>query len=294
MIKLVTVVFMCKRIERSIAVKATNTKMNLVIANSLKELSEETVELFISSAKESIFHEGLFCAALSQDTPRFFLELLGDEPRSSELAWDKIHLFWVDEYCRRRNSRFKYNKNDTAVDYFISKVNIPSDNVHHICSKCRSCEYAASMYEHTINSVVGRKEGGVPQFDLVILRMDVGGHIGSLFPDCLAYFDTENLVHVSYFMDNRHARITLTHPVLYAASKIAILVSGEGEMEVLRDLFSEGPSEVDYPIGAIWPILSKVTWLVNRSDTEFSTPLSLLNRRMRKNVRLLKTHKAEG
>ncbi len=94
--------------------------------------------------------------------------------------------------------------------------------------------------------------------------MGADGHAGSLFPNSYAAFDTEDLACVVYVMDEDLNRITLTHPVLCAASHLAILVSGREKAEILKEVLISEPDEVRYPIHALWPILDKVTWLVDK------------------------------
>ena len=67
-----------------------------------------------------------------------------------------------------------------------------------------------------------------------------------------------------YVMDEKLNRITLTHPVLRAASHLAILVSGPEKAGILKKVLISEPDEVQYPIHALWPILDRVTWLVDK------------------------------
>ena len=256
--------------------KATSVKLNAVIVAGSRELAQMTLKLFVSDAIKAIETRGRFCAAISRDTPRPFFELLGKEPQSKALLWDKIHLFWVDECCGSPD--FGNNNCRPAVHALVREVGIPAENLHRICSEKRNCEYVASIYEQTIYHVVGLRKNEVPRFDLIMLGMGADGHIASLFPDTYAFFDTEDLVRVIYFMDNRHTRITLTNPVLCAASHIAVLVSGEGKAAILREVLTAETDEVRYPIHTIWPILDKVTWLVDRNATKFLQPRQLLNK----------------
>lgn len=256
--------------------KAANLELDVVIVNNFQELAQETLEIFTSDARKAIQTRGRFCIALSRHTPRPFFELLAAEPRSKALPWDKIHLFGVDQYCGSPD--FTNNSYNSTVRSFIPNVHIPAENVHRICSACRNCRYVASTYEQTIYDVVHSKKNGIPRFDLIILAMSADGHIASLFPDTYAFFELENLVCVIYFMDSRQTRITLTHPILCAASHIAVLVSGERKAATLREVLTAEPDEVQYPIHAIWPILDKVTWVVDRSAAKFLLPRHLPNK----------------
>lgn len=256
--------------------KSTNTKLHAIAVSSTEKLAAEALNLFVADAKRAIQARGRFCVAISRHTPRPFFELLATKSKAMALPWDKIHLFWVDEACiprQRRNRDYPH-----VVEDFLSITRIPPQNVHRICSECRSCEYAASLYEQTISELLKSGKDGVPQFDLILLRMGADGHIASLFPDSYAFFDTKDLVRVMYFMDGRHTRITLTHPVLLAASHIAVMVSGKEKGAVLREVFTGRHTEVDYPICAIWPALDKVTWLIDRSAARFLPSDNLTDR----------------
>ncbi|GAI55189.1 unnamed protein product, partial [marine sediment metagenome] len=178
------------------------------------------------------------------------------------LPWDKIQLFWVDERYVQPDSQWSNYK--LAADTFLAKVAIPGQNIHRIPTEYDDFKAAASCYEQTIREVFGLDENQGPEFDLIILGMGAEGHTGSLFPNSYAAFDTENLACVVYVLDEKLNRITLTHPVLCAASHLAILVSGREKAGILKEVLTSEPDEVRYPIHALWPILNKVTWLVDK------------------------------
>jgi 6-phosphogluconolactonase len=58
-------------------------------------------------------------------------------------------------------------------------------------------------------------------------------------------------------------RITLTHPVICAASQIVVLVSGTEKAKTLKAVLAGPPDEVRYPIHVLWPVLDKVIWLID-------------------------------
>jgi len=250
-----------------IAVKATDVKANVVIVANCYELAQEALGLFVRDARKAIKAKGRFCAAISRHTPSRFFRLLGEQGESKEQAWDKIHLFWVDECCGPRD--FRDTNHNIGACSFIGKAGIPAENVHQISCENRNCGYVASRYEQTIHNVVGLEKDGMPRFDLIILGMDADGHIASLYPDTYAFFDTQETVCVIYFMDGRYTRITLSNPVLCAASHIAVLVRGEEKARILREVLTAKRDEVRYPIHSIWPILDKVTWLVDRNAGKY-------------------------
>jgi len=247
--------------------KATNVKLNVTVVSDCEMLAKKALSLFINDGLKAIKAKQQFCVAVSRHTPWPFFELLGAGSQSEMLPWDSVHLFWADECCGAPDSgNNSYNR---ATHILVSKVGVPAENVHRIYPENRNCGCTASMYEETIYKVVGSGGNGMPRFDLIMLAMGKDGHIASLFPDTYAFFDTENLVRVIYFMDGRHTRITLTNPVLCAAFHIAVLVFGEERAAILKEVLTDKPDKMRYPIHAIWPVLDKVTWLVDRSAARF-------------------------
>jgi 6-phosphogluconolactonase len=242
--------------------KTTDKKLNMTIAVDSQELAHRTLELFISDVRKAIETRGRFCSAISRQTPGSFFELLGSDSGSKSLPWNKIHLFSVDKCC---GSNDVHNDGyNLATRTLLSRVAMPPENVHRICSNCRHCEYSASIYEQAIYDVLGNNNNEVPHFDLIMLQMEADGHIASLFPDTYAFFEPKKLVWVTHFMDKRHTRITMTHPLLCAASHVVVLVSGREKAVLLRELFTSELNIVRYPIHALWPVLDRVTWLVDR------------------------------
>ncbi len=238
-------------------------KPNVEIASDPETLAQRSVELFIAEAQKAIKTKDAFYVAISGGhTPKRFFELLSEVPQANSLPWDKIQLFWVDERYVQPDSQWSNYK--LAADTFLAKVAIPGQNIHRIPTEYDDFKAAASCYEQTIREVFGLDEKQRPEFDLIVLGMGAEGHTGSLFPNSYAAFDTENLACVVYVMDEDLNRITLTHPVLCAASHLAILVSGREKAEILKEVLISEPDEVRYPIHALWPILDKVTWLVDK------------------------------
>ena len=110
--------------------------------------------------------------------------------------------------------------------------------------------------------------GQLPKFDLIVLGMGAEGHTGSLFPNSYAPFDTEDLACVVYVLDEKLNRITLTHPVLRAASHLVVLVCGQEKEGILKTVLTSEPDEVRYPIHVLWPVLDRVTWLVDSTAAQ--------------------------
>jgi len=242
---------------------AAKYKPNLEIVSDTETLARRSVEFFVADALKAIKAKDAFYVAISGGhTPRRFFELLGEVPKAKSLPWDKIQLFWVDERYVPPDSQWSNYK--LAADTFLSKVAIPKENVHRIPTEQSDFLASTRYYEGIIREVFGLAEKQTPAFDLIVLGMGVEGHTGSLFPNSYACFDTEDLACVVYVLDEDLNRITLTHPVLCAASHLTVLVSGEEKAGILKEVLTAEPDEVRYPIHALWPVLDKVTWLIDK------------------------------
>jgi 6-phosphogluconolactonase len=253
---------------------ATGHKPNVKIASDPEGLAQRSVELFVADAQKAIRERGVFYVAISGGhTPRRFFQMLGEMPEARSLPWEKIQLFWVDERYVPPDSPWSNYK--LAADTFLTKVAIPPKNIHGIPTTYSDFRDAARCYEETIRKIFGLAKNQTPAFDLIVLGMDIEGHTGSLFANSYAPFDKEDLACVVYALDERLNRITLTHPVLRAASHLAVLVSGKEKAGILKEVLESTPDEVRFPIHTLWPILDKVTWLVDSEAAQLIPGTSL-------------------
>jgi len=243
-------------------------KHHIDVASDAEDLAHRAVRVFVQTAREALQSGGSFHVALSGGhTPERFYQLLATTPEAKVLPWDQIHVFWVDErYVPPDSEASNYR---LAAEAFLERVRIRPDHVHRIPTEYEDINDAARAYERTIREVFGLSEGEIPEFDLIVLGMGSDGHTGSLFPNAYATFDTQDLAAVVYVMDDTTKnRVTLTPPVLLAARRLLVLVSGAEKASTLRDVLTSEPDEVRYPIHVLWPALDKVQWLVDREAAQ--------------------------
>ena len=245
----------------------TKFKPNVEIVSDPESLAQRSVEIFVANARKAIEARDAFNVAISGgNTPKRFYELLGTMRQARSLPWERIHLFWVDERIVAVDSHLSNYK--LAADTFLREVEIPNRNIHRIPTEYGDFKAAARQYEQTIREVFRLEAGRMPEFDLIVLGMGVDGHTGSLFPNSYATFDTEDLACVVYVLDEKVNRITLTHPVLCAASRLVVQVCGQEKAAILKKVLTGEPDEVRYPIHALWPVIDKVTWLVDQAAAQ--------------------------
>ncbi len=239
-----------------------NYKPNIVRVENSQQLATRALEEFIQAAHRSIDTKGVFNIAISGgNTPGMFYELLSEESAYSQIDWQKVHLFWVDERCVHPSA--EASNFGLAAHTFLLDIPIPGENVHRVTGEEIDYAKAATQYEQTILNVFKLKPGQIPVFDLILLGMGSDGHIGSLLPNTYALFDTDDLVSAVYKMDD-FSRITLTVPVLKQADRLIILISGQAKAEIVREVFASEPDEVKYPVHSLWPILDKITWIMDQ------------------------------
>ncbi len=218
-----------------------------------QKLPNALLDIFLEDARKTFGKTNRFCAAITPEVPISFIEDLGDKFKASLLPAERVHIFFTDTRCCLHN---------TQADVPARSL-FTSENVHNICSECGNCMATASRYEQTIRTFANSGDGHVPRLDLIALEMDENACVASLFPGSFTFFENTELTRVSHFRDNKGTRITLTHPLIMAASHIVIFVTGTEKGPVLKKVLSGEKNELDCPVHALWPALDKITWLVD-------------------------------
>lgn len=188
---------------------------------------------------------------------------MADEPQA--VPWDKTHVFWVDERYVPADSPVSNYR--LAAETLLTPVGIPEANVHRVPTESDDLGEAARTYGRTIREVLRLRKGQTPAFDLILLGMGRDGHTASLFPDSPVTYDPKDLacaVYVGEEIKPRVNRITLTPPVLVAARRLVVLVSGREKAGTLKEVLAGESGGGRYPIRLLWPALERVTWLVDR------------------------------
>jgi 6-phosphogluconolactonase len=245
------------------------SEREIIIGRDVDELNRKAAELFIALANKAIQQSGQFTVALSGgSTPKGLYSLLASPDYKERVDWSRIHLFWGDERCvppDHTESNFRM-----VQESLLSKVRIPSQNVHRMMGE-KEPEQAAAEYEEHLRQFFHLSRGAVPRFDLIFLGLGEDGHAASLFPGSPALDDTEHLVATVYVERLKAPRLTMTLPVINAAAEIVFLVAGQSKSPAVKELLSASSQKLNYPAAKVKPVNGHVTWLVTQDAGESLT-----------------------
>jgi len=235
------------------------------VCADLNEASLALAENLVNIAQDSVLKRGFFSLALSGGkTPRTLYGLLASE-YSSKIPWDGVHLFWSDERCvPKDHTDSNYGM---AYNILISKVSLPSKNIHRIPAEIDPPEKAAASYERVLRDFFKSSEGEVsPTFDVSLLGVGEDGHTASLFPGESA-LEEKNCWAVAVKAPppfSPQNRITLTFPVINGSDTVFFLASGSEKSKILKSILEEPDKSAKiYPSALVHP-KARLTWFVDR------------------------------
>src|SRR5512146_2919558 len=225
---------------------------------TLEELSRAAAEHFVALARRRAMRGRIFSVAPSGGkTPQTFLKLLAGPGFSARLPWENTHLFQVDERC--------VPPDDAQSNYrmiresLLAPVPAAAAHFHRLKAEQPDREAASAEYAMEIEKTLAPAPGQAPRFDLIFLGMGPDGHTASLFPGSRAVAERGRWVCPNYVEKLQAHRLTLTFPVLNAASEVVFVVSGLDKAEALRQVL-EGPRNPElYPAQGVNPVEGKVT-----------------------------------
>ncbi|HTU16933.1 MAG TPA: 6-phosphogluconolactonase, partial [Gemmataceae bacterium] len=204
----------------------------------VQAVSEAAAQEWVRSTREAVAARGRFTVALSGgSTPKRLYQLLAAEPYRSQVAWDRVEIFWGDERCvppDHADSNYRM-----AREAMLAQLPIPAEHVHRIEAERADRDAAARDYEAVLARVFGIAAGGEPPaFDLILLGMGPDGHTASLFPHTQALDETKRWVVANHVPQLNTDRLTLTRPILSRAREVLFLVAGADKAERLVEVLA--------------------------------------------------------
>lgn len=181
------------------------------------------------------------------------------EKYADRIPWERIHLWWGDERCvppTDEQSNYKM-----TVDYLLSNISIPEENIHRIKGEEDPTQEALRYSKNMEKSLNLR--GKAPVFDLIILGLGDDGHTASIFPDQLELFEDEQSCAVAVHPLTGQKRITITGNVLNNASQIFFLVTGSNKALRVAEIMNDNDAAQLLPAYYISPNNGTLTWFLD-------------------------------
>jgi len=181
-----------------------------------------------------------------------------------DLPWDRVGWYWGDERCvppddARSNVRL-------ARESLLVPRGVSADRIHPPPDELGDPDRIATAYAAELDACLGT--GGVaPVFDLVLLGVGKNGHIASLMPGGAALRATASVAPVpeeEVSEEPRVARITITPPVLAAARRIIVTVTGDEKADAVAAAMHDPVDPGRVPAQLVRPSAT-TTWVVDRA-----------------------------
>jgi 6-phosphogluconolactonase len=215
----------------------------------VEAMSKAAAETIVEHLSELLQTRDVYSIALSGgSTPRRLYELLANDAKLQEqIPWDRVHFFWGDErHVPPSHPDSNYRMANTAL---LSKVPIPSKNIHRIRAEDSDADKAAADYEQEIRRFFKIDAGQLPRFN----------------PGTSALEETKRLAVANWIEKFQSYRFTLTVSVINNADRIIFLASGEEKADTLKAVLEDDIKSNCYPAQRIQPSDGMLIWFLDQS-----------------------------
>ena len=171
----------------------------------------------------------------------------------------KSRIFWVDERCVEPTSQ--ESNYGTAFKKFLSKMNIPQENIFRIKGEKNPQEEAQS-YSEILNEEL-ELVGNLPSFDLCLLGIGNDGHTASIFPHELDKLIKIDPCVVGTNPDSGQKRVSLSLNQINNSKEVIIHACGSGKKEIIDNIISKKDNYLEYPASHINPTSKKLSWYLD-------------------------------
>ena len=240
---------------------ARTTLVTLDVSPDAAAVAKKAAEHFAATVKQAVAARGMARVAISGgSTPKRMFAVLSEEPFLSDLPWDKLHLYWVDERCVPPSD--PESNYGVTKELLLDKVPLPASQVYRMEGELDPQE-ASSRYEALIRNTFKLEGAETPVFDLVQLGMGDDGHTASLFPHTEGIDELGRIAFANHVPQKNTWRITLSWPVIIAAREVVFLIEGAAKTEVLARVLT-GPKDLEtLPSQLIRPANGKLLFLLD-------------------------------
>jgi 6-phosphogluconolactonase len=235
-------------------------------------LARRAAQYFAEMASEAVAARGRARIAISGgSTPKAAFALLADPAQSwrSQMPWDQLDLYWVDERCvppDHPDSNYRMTR-----EAMLDHVPLPAAQIHRMEGELEP-HAAADRYEAELRNSFRLEGAELPSFDLVALGMGPDGHTASIFPHTPALHEINRLVVANHVAQKDAWRITLTSPVINNSQSVFFLIGGTDKAQILNDVFT-GPHDPErLPSQLIMPASGILTLILDTTAASLLPP----------------------
>lgn len=202
------------------------TRYHLSVATSSDDLARRAAQEIAAAIDLALVQRDRAQIALAGgETPRATYRQLAQLP----LPWERVDVLlgderWVPPSDPASNARM-------LRETLLSQEPASRACFHPVPTDLASPELSAEAYAAVLNQLC---RGNPPRFDVILLGLGDDGHTASLFPGTAAPTVIDRAVTLGE--GKGLPRITLTAPVLSAASQVIVLVSGANKRQALQRL----------------------------------------------------------
>ena len=234
----------------------------LIVLKDTAALADAAAAAILDAALTAVTEHGRFTIALAGGaTPASTYTRLAQAPFVDAMPWDRTFVFFGDERVvppDHPESNFRM-----AYERLLAKVPLAADHVLRMRGEAEDSEMAAAEYAKSLAELCTERRNGVPRLDLVLLGVGVDGHTASLFPGSPVVrevFRPVAAVHAAAAAIPE--RLTLTLPVINAAARVFVLVSGPEKAKVMKAVLVE---KALLPAGMVGPTDGELRWYLDAS-----------------------------
>ena len=234
---------------------------DIVVLPDLDTVSQEAARRFVAIVNDAIARTNRCTVALAGgSTPERLYRLLASDMYRDTIQWASLYLFFGDERCVPPDDHESNYR--MARESLLDHVPVLPEQVFRMEGE-RDPQSAAVTYDATLGDAFGLTPGRVPHFDLILLGMGPDGHTASLFPHTDALQVVERLATANYVPKFDSWRLTLTYPVLDAATHVLFLVGGAEKADAVQQVLEGAFDPAEYPAQGVRTPEGTVTFLLD-------------------------------
>ncbi|HEY4050580.1 MAG TPA: 6-phosphogluconolactonase [Acidobacteriaceae bacterium] len=225
-------------------------------------VAHRAAEYFVDRIQESVDARGKARIAISGgSTPKRTFELLAGPPFRSQIPWEKLELYWVDERAvPPSHPDSNYRMTRLAL---LDKVPLKDSQIFRIHGELEP-DAAAAKYESDIRSSFRLEGAELPTFDSLSLGMGPDGHTASLFPHSAALHELLRIAVANHVPTQKETwRVTLTSPVINQARDVFFVIAGPDKAPALKSVLLGPYLPEDFPSQLIQPKSGRITLLLD-------------------------------